>query len=253
MIESAMNTQNAEARGRDSLPQASGPGGDGEGTVRSTMCRSKADDERVAIHEAAHATIGRLLGQPLGGVTIVPGDGFSGRCWGPKFESRFASEHDAAPLLCERIAPMMPQPGEARDDIAPIFLHCYNRAVELVAGSIGEDIFLAGPAWDASDDRKQERAFAALVASSREAAEAFIEFCRVEAAALLRAHQHVVGALTKELLARRTMTGEEIDEVIAQAIAEKTLADEHARRAAWKRAMESAASFDVATLDGASA
>src|SRR5205085_10490815 len=57
--------------------------------------RSTADDERIAIHEASHATVGRLLGQSLCGVTCDAGDGFSGRCWGPEYESRFANGGDS--------------------------------------------------------------------------------------------------------------------------------------------------------------
>jgi hypothetical protein len=36
-----------------------------------------------------------------------------------------------------------------------------------------------------------------------------------EAAALLRPREHIVRALTKELLRRRTITGAEVDDVIA--------------------------------------
>jgi hypothetical protein len=249
MIESAMNSdQNVGARGYDALPQASGPGGEGEVVARSTMCRSKKDDERVAVHEASHATVGRLLGQEFGGATIVPGDGFSGRCWGPKFESRFANEHDSAPLLCERIAPFMPKPGEARDDIAGIVLHAHNRVLELCAGSVGEELFMSGPPWEASDDRKQERAFAALVASSPEAAEAFIEFCRVEAAALLKSNEHVVRTLTAELLVRRTMLGKEIDQMIAQAVTRRATETECRRRFDWELREQSAARFVTAMM-----
>jgi hypothetical protein len=45
--------------------------------------RSEADDTRVCWHEGSHATVGRILGQPLGGMTAEPGLGFSGRVWGP--------------------------------------------------------------------------------------------------------------------------------------------------------------------------
>jgi hypothetical protein len=52
-----------------------------------------------------------------------------------------------------------------------------------------------------------------------------------------------VRALTAELLNRRTMAGAEVDEVIAAAVAAKSIGDEHQRRAAWKRIEQSAASF----------
>jgi len=213
---------------------ASGPGG-----------READADMRIALHESSHATAGRVLGQPLGGVTCDAdlASGYSGRCWGPQFESRFATGGESAPSLCARMAALMPGPGEDRSSIADIVLHVHNRVVELCAGSVGEELFLDGPAWDAVDDRRQERALAALVASSPEAIEAFINFARVEAATLLRDHEHVVRALAAELLIRRTLDGAQIDRCIKQAVAAKALADEHERRAVWKRVEESARAF----------
>jgi hypothetical protein len=207
--------------------------------------RTQADDERIALHEASHATTGRLLGQPLGGVTCDadPASGYSGRCWGPQFESRFATSGESAPSLCARMAALMPGPGEDRSSIADIVLHAFNRVVELCAGSVGEELFLDGPAWDAVDDRKQERALAALVASSPEAIEGFINFARIEAAALLRPREHIIRALTAELIERRTMTGDEIDIVIAEAVSIRAAEAERQRRSDWARICANAATF----------
>jgi len=60
---------------------------------------------------------------------------------------------------------------------------------------------------------------------------------------LLRPREHIIRALADALRTRRTLTGAEVDVVIMQAVAAKALADEHARRAAWKRSEESAALF----------
>jgi hypothetical protein len=202
--------------------------------------RTQDDDERIALHEASHAVTGRLLGQPLGGVTIIPADGYSGRCWGPEFESRFATG-ETAPSLCARISALMPGPGESRADIAVIMLHVHSRVVELCAGSVGERLFCDGEPWHAADDRKQERALAALVASSPEAIEAFISFACIEAATLLRDHAHVVRALAAELLIRRTLDGEQIDLVIAEAISTKAAEVEMRRSRDWDARQASAA------------
>jgi hypothetical protein len=204
--------------------------------------RDAEADHRIALHECCHATTGRLLGQPIGGVTIVERDGFAGRCWGPTFQSRLMPG-PPVPSLCERIGSLMPQAGENHVDISEIVLHCPNRVVELCAGSIGEELFPLGPAWDAASDRMQERALASLVASSPDSIEAFVQFARIEAAHLLRNHEHVVHALTSELLVCRTMSGEEIDETIARAVAAKAVADEHRRRVEWVRVEESARAF----------
>jgi hypothetical protein len=60
------------------------------------------------------------------------------------------------------------------------------------------------------------------------------------AATLLRPREHIVRALAKELLVRRSMTG---DEVIAAAISMKSIEDECQHRRAWKRIEQSAALF----------
>jgi hypothetical protein len=227
-------------------PQATALGGDFTSSGgREAGPRSEAADTRIALHESCHAAAGRILGQPIGGMTCDadPASGYSGRCWGPKFESRFATGDETAPALCARISASMPQVGESRADIADIVLHVHNRVIELCAGSVGEELFLDGPAWDAVDDRKQERALAALVASSPEAIEAFINFARVEARELLRKYEHVARALAAELLIRRTLDGDQIDLCIKQAVAAKALADERERRAVWKRVEESARAF----------
>ena len=111
---------------------------------------------------------------------------------------------------------------------------------------MAESLFLPGEPSPADSDRMQERALASLICSSPESIEAFVKFCMVEAAALLRPREHIVRALTAELLVRRTMNGDQVDTIIMQADAAKALADEHARRAAWRRAEESAASFVAA-------
>jgi hypothetical protein len=92
-------------------------------------------------------------------------------------------------------------------------------------------------------DRAQERALASLICSSPDSIEAFIDFCMAEAAALLRPCEHIVRALTKELLCRRTMTGDEVDEVIVAAVAEKAAADERQRRSDWAQRCANAATF----------
>jgi hypothetical protein len=219
------------------------PGPYGNGRLPDITNRTPADDQRIALHESCHAITGRVLGQPLGGVSCDPGrDGSSGRCWGPSFEARFAKEEFAS--IVEEISTLMPGDGESRlaDDVPTIFAHVHIRVVELTAGSTGEMLFL-GDAWLAADDRAQERRLARLIASSDESAEKFIEFCAAEAATILRAHEHIVRALTKELLIRRTISGGEVDAIIAAAVAREALAAERKRRADWNRLVTSAAHF----------
>jgi hypothetical protein len=221
--------QDAQPSFRDgALTAAPTTAGSGRPVGDELVARSGLDDERIALHE-------------IGGVTCDPFGGHSGLCWGPTFQFKFAG--DDSPSLCAQIGPLMPGPGEPRTDVADIFLHVHTRVVELVAGSVAEALFLPGEPWPADSDRAQERALASLVCSSPESVEAFIDFCMAEAAALLRPREHIVRALTKELLCRRTMTGMEVDEVIATALAREALAKEKARRAAWAETCAKAAEF----------
>jgi hypothetical protein len=141
------------------------------------------------------------------------------------------------------IRPVMPNPGESREAVADVFLHVHSRVIELVAGSVAEALFLPGDPWPADSDRAHERALASLICMSPESIEAFIDFCTAEAATLLRPREHIVRALTKELLIRRTMIGTEVDEVIAAAVAREALTAEQVRRADWNERQQSAARF----------
>jgi hypothetical protein len=205
--------------------------------------RSEADDQRVCLHESSHAVIGRHWSE-LGGVTCQPGDGYSGLCWGPAYDrhAKFA-ETDDAPSLCEKIGPLMPAIGESRSSVADIYLHCFNRIIELVAGTEAERLFLPGEPWFAHDDERQSIALALMITSSPASADAMIFACRVECAALLEASAHIVRALAAELQAERTMDGAAIDSCIARAVAAKDAADECQRRVNWKRIELSAAHF----------
>ena len=70
-----------------------------------------------------------------------------------------------------------------------------------------------------------------------------MEYCEAEAAALIRASIEIVHALVEALIERGTLTGDEIDVIIAREVAVKALADERARRAAWKIVERKAAVF----------
>ena len=141
---------------------------------------------------------------------------------------------------CGRV---MPQVGEARTTVSEIYVHALVRITELVSGTEGERLFLPGDPWFAADDEKQAVAYAGLITSSPASAAALIEACRAEATELLHRHQHVGLALAEQLQRERTMDGAAIDLCIAQAVAAKALADEHARRAEWARVEASARAF----------
>jgi hypothetical protein len=199
-------------------------------------------DARIARHEAAHLTVGRALGAQFGGATIVenPDLGFSGLCWGPDFQSCFAGETST---IVKQIDDLMPRDGDVRDeDTAPVFQHVFSRTVELCAGSQAE-LAAYGDAWDARDDRRQERQLAALIYSSPEAQDIFISACAAEARAILRRHADVLDALTAALVEHRTLDASQIDETISRAVAARQLAQEHERRKRWQQIAARADAF----------
>jgi hypothetical protein len=64
---------------------------------------------------------------------------------------------------------------------------------------------------------------------------------------LLRPYGYVLIALSTVLRIRRTLSGEEIDSVIATTVAGFELAAEQARRRKWQRIVENAAEFKAAS------
>jgi hypothetical protein len=201
-------------------------------------------DARVAQHEAAHLCVGRALGATFGGATIEenPELGFSGLCWGPNFESRFAGDTNSS--VIEQIDALMPVDGGTRSDVMEIYQHVHTRIIELTAGSEGEKLAF-GDAWTAADDRAQERKLASLIYSSPEAAEAFIAACALEARAILRRHADVVDALVAALVLHRTLDTAMIDSTISGAVAARHLVQEHERRRRWKDVVARAGSFNA--------
>jgi hypothetical protein len=215
-----------------------------QGDGRIAVARLPADDMRISVHECGHALAAAVLNSPLGGVSVDPErcGGFSGLCWGSQYESRFAGDDDA-PTLCEKLGPLMPGPGEDRSAVADVHLHVRTRVTELVAGSVAEALFVPGEPWNAADDRRQERALAGLICAGEQSAEAYISACIAEAEALLRPLGHVVRALASELLRRRTMTGDQVNEVIAAAVSARSMEEERARRQDWRQRQEAARAF----------
>jgi hypothetical protein len=231
----------SEGSARD-LETPTGASGFHGSPARATIDGTPADDVQISLHESSHAVVGRwLTGEAIGGVTIVAANGFGGLCWGPHYVNRAKYSEGEVPKLCEQIGPLMPAPGESRAGVADIFLHCYNRVTELVAGTEGERLFLDCEPWFATDDERQAIAYASIVTSSQESAAAFISACRAEAATLLRQSAHIVQALASELRVARTMNGAEVDACIERAVMEKQFGDEVQRRKAWKRTEANAA------------
>jgi hypothetical protein len=181
-----------------------------------------------------------LLGKPLGGATINPDPTgqYGGLVWGPRHSVAFGSDDDGddVPELCDNLQDLMPQEGEDRSDAADVYLRVLDRCIELAAASVAERMLLPGEPVPSVSDVEQAVALASLVCKSAEAVERFLAFCEQQAHDLLPPHGPIIMALSIVLKIRRTLTGAEIDDVIATTVAGLQLAAERRRRAEWRKA-----------------
>jgi hypothetical protein len=113
----------------------------------------------------------------------------------------------------------------------------------LSAASVAERMLLEGEPVPSVSDVEHTIKYASLVCRSPEAADRFIRLCETMADDLLRPYGYVLIALSTVLRIRRTLSGEEIDNVIATTVAGFELASEQARRRRWQRVLERAAEF----------
>jgi hypothetical protein len=218
----------------------------------ASLGRTEDDDQRIAVHEAGHAVCARLLGHPLGGATVDPDPNgkYGGLVWGPRHSVAYGKDDDGddVPELCDKLRDLMPQDGEPRSDVADVYLHAQNRCIELVAASVAERMLLEGEPVPSFSDVEHTIKYASLVCRSPEAAERFIRLCETMADDLLRPYGYVLMALSTVLRIRRTLDGEEIDDVIATSVAGFELASEQARRRRWQHRVANAGCFKSEAL-----
>jgi len=215
--------------------------------------RSDEMNRRIAGHEAGgHAFLARALGSSVSFVTIIPGGGFEGRCVRTGYRPSALHLLDESPApttdeivdICSRLEKLTPEIGSSRVESAEAYIRAQTAAIELVGGRVAEQILFPDlPPLNAPHDHIEAAAFARVAVAAQAAAGDLIRYAEAEATALIREHLYVVTALVDSIMVRGVLTGHEVDTIIMRAVAEKALADEHARRAAWRRTEESAASF----------
>jgi hypothetical protein len=214
----------------------------------AVLGRTEEEDERIAVHEAGHAVVARLLGHPLGGATVDPDPNgkYGGLVWGPRHSVAFGKDDDAddVPELCDKLRTLMPQDGEPRSDAADVYLHALNRCIELVAASVAERMLLPGEPVPSVSDIEQAVGLASLCCKSPQAVERFLAFCEQQAHDLLYPHAPIIMSLSIVLRIKRTLDGVDIDKIISDVQARKALAVEHGRRQRWQRVIENASAFD---------
>jgi hypothetical protein len=212
--------------------------------------RSAETNLRIAIHEGAgHAYLARCMGTELHSVSIIPGDGFEGRCLSKAYQSSLyeAPEDKTIEIvsLCERAQRLMPELGIGRVEAAEFFQRATVLCIELVGGSVAEQILHPqDEPLPTFHDQIEAAAFAAVAVASPRAVPAFLEYARGEAAALINDHPDVAMAIADGLIEHGVLTGEQVDEIIAAGMAREHHRNvEVGRRADWATVLAGAADF----------
>jgi hypothetical protein len=212
--------------------------------------RSPEYNGRVAAHEVGHAFLARALGSNVHSVTIVPGLGYEGRCMrsGPPSQLNLDENPEAETQevvdVCARLEKLTPEIGSGRVESAEFYVRAQINCTELVGGRACELLLYPDlPPLPAEHDHIEARAFAAVACAAPPAIGALIAYAEAEASALLEANLPVVLALVEVIIERGMLTGAEVDEVIAAAVAQKTRDEERSRRIEWARVQQSAANF----------
>jgi hypothetical protein len=107
-----------------------------------------------------------------------------------------------------------PAIGDSSADIAIELNWAINETIALLAGRAAERLFFGELPPATSHDEVEARAIATLICRSPESVDAFIAFAEIEATTLTAGRVEVVLAVANELIARRTLTGVEIDAIM---------------------------------------
>src|SRR5665811_108969 len=204
--------------------------------------RTPLRNQRIAGHEIGHAFVSRALGDIVHEVTIIPNRGFEGRCIrsGPITELTLAEngpdKTEQIVDICARLERLTPELGCARVESSEFYIRSKNNITELVAAECAELILHPDlPALGAVHDFVEADAFARVAVAAQPAVVALVEYCKAEATALLTANIDVVNALVEALIEHGTLSGEQVDEIIAHGIELRTIRLERQRRDDWQR------------------
>ncbi|WP_156164601.1 hypothetical protein [Bradyrhizobium sp. LTSP885] len=146
--------------------------------------------------------------------------------------------------ICERLERIAPELGSTRVALSEYIIRSQNNVVELLAGEAAELILHPDlPSLGAVHDFVEADAFAKVAVAVRPATMALLEYCRSEASGLLTENRDILDALIAALIAKGTLSGDEIDAIIAGCITVRSAKAEGARRQDWERRSVSAATF----------
>jgi hypothetical protein len=204
--------------------------------------------QRIAIHEASHAVVGRALNMEIGGATIVAGLDYGGKVWGPGGgpEQSTAEGTRGTIELYAQARSLMTVLGESLSDGEGFYQMARTRIIELLAGTEGERLLCNGDPIGSQSDEIQALAIskAFCLMDAYAVLDSFMNYCLAEARALISAHRLAVLAVAEELISKKTIDGAAIDAAIVRGLAKQELDREKVRRADWAAVIESGSSFE---------
>jgi hypothetical protein len=108
------------------------------------------------------------------------------------------------------------------------------------------------PPLNSVHDHVEAAAFARVSAATRSATSELIKYAEAEAAALIHENIDVARALVDALIAHGSLTGDQVDRVIVDAVGARSQAAERKRRPDWHEREASASKF-LSTVESLSA
>jgi hypothetical protein len=216
--------------------------------------RSADLNKRICSHEIGHCLVSKAIGDMVHMVSVIRGDNFEGRCVrsGPVSSLTFddsdttsVMQHDEVISVCERLERLGgPEIGTSRIETAEYYCRGLNNVVALVAGEACELLLHPDiPSLGAQHDLTEAKAFARITVFASPAVEAMIQYATVEARSIISANLDIARALVAALEKAGQLSGEQVDEIIADTIAARAVAAERIRRNDWKARQLSAATF----------
>jgi ATP-dependent Zn protease len=216
--------------------------------------RSADRNKRICSHEVGHTLVSRAIGDFVHEVSVIPNRNYEGRCTrsGPVSSLTFddsdtihVMQPDEVIGICERLEALGGlEIGASRIETAEYYCRGLNNIVVLVSGEACETLLHPDqPSLGAQHDFDEATAFAKITVFASPSVQALIEYARAEAVGIIAANLDIAHALVAALEKSGQLSGEQVDTIIADAIAARAVKAEKIRRNDWKARQRSAATF----------
>jgi hypothetical protein len=151
---------------------------------------------------------------PPAGATIDSVGGYAGLTWFTDSVTAGADAPVDTVQLVDTLQSLMPRLGESRDAVAVDLMRCADLVIISLAGIEAEHLVIGDVMAGTAHDLEEATAIAGLLCRSPASVDAYLAFARTEAAALLAAHTAAAITIAYALVARRTLTVADIDNII---------------------------------------